>query len=345
MLKQCIEARSALTELDTASQLIPNPAVLINTIPLLEARDSSEIENIVTTADKLFRLANANDQQADPATKEALHYRTALANGFKSLASLPLCTRTAIDVCSTLKSSPMEIRKIPGTALTGLRGVVYTPPLGEARLRELLANWEQFVHYEVAMDPLVRLAVSHYQFEAIHPFHDGNGRTGRILNLLLLSQTGLLRLPVLYLSRYILSHKKAYYGLLLDVTRRQASEPWIVFMLKGIEETARWTTARISGINQLQRRTAAYVKRSLPKIYSRDLVDALFVQPYCRIANLVESGVAKRQTAAVYLRDLCTIGVLSELKIGRERVFVHPKFMKLLVDDRPEFVNYHRHNS
>ena len=202
-LKACIEARAALAELKQAAQLIPNQTMLINTIPLLEAKDSSEIENIVTTTDQLFQYAQGHDN-ADPATKEALRYRTALHQGFQSLKVRPLCTATAVDVCRTLKGVDMDIRRTPGTQLANDRTgeVVYTPPEGEARVRDMLADWERFLHNETELDPLIRMAVGHYQFEAIHPFTDGNGRTGRVLNILYLIQEELLNLPILYLGRH-----------------------------------------------------------------------------------------------------------------------------------------------
>jgi Fic family protein len=197
VLKQCIRARAALAELKQAAGLIPNQAVLIRALPVLEAQSSSEIENIVTTTDRLFEY-QVSDDHSDPATKEALRYSHALLEGFQSLAKYPLTTRTAEEVCSRIKGIEMQVRKIAGTALAKDNGdVVYTPPEGEDRLRSLLVNWEKFLHSATDIDPLVRLAVGHYQFEAIHPFTDGNGRTGRVLNSLFLINEGLLSLPIL----------------------------------------------------------------------------------------------------------------------------------------------------
>ena len=281
VLKQCIAARAAMAELKQAAELIPNQTMLINTIPLLEAKDSSEIENIVTTADQLFQFAQGDDNQADAATKEALRYRTALNLGFQSLAVRPLCTATAVGICQTIKGATLEIRRTPGTQLINDRTgeIIYTPPEGEPRLRELLANWERFLHDQADLDPLVRMAVGHYQFEAIHPFSDGNGRTGRVLNILYLIQEGLLTLPILYLSRHIIANKTDYYRLLLDTTRTGDWEPWIVFMLQAVEHTAKWTTVKIAAIRNLAEHTTAHVRERLPKIYSRELVDVIFEQP------------------------------------------------------------------
>jgi Fic family protein len=338
VLKACIAARAAVAELKQAGRLLPNQDVLINTIPLLEARASSEIENIVTTADRLFRFAQPDREQlADPATKEALRYRSALRGGYESLKRRPLTTATAVEVCRTLLGADIDVRRVPGTALlneaTGQ--VVYTPPEGESRLRELLANWERFLHEATDVDPLIRMAVGHYQFEAIHPFADGNGRTGRILNLLFLIEQELLEIPILYLSGAIIQRKADYYRLIQRVTTTEAWEDWILYMLGVVDETAGWTTARISAIRQLMRDTAEYVRSNAPGVYSRELVELIFVQPYCRIKNVVETNIAQRQTAAVYLKKLVAIGVLEEMKAGRERLFVNPRLMRLLTLGEP----------
>jgi Fic family protein len=337
VLKQCVTARAALAELKQAAELIPNPAMLINTLPVLEARASSEIENIVTTADRLFRHLAA-DSGADPATHEALRYRRALLEGVKALKARPLTTRTAESICTQIKGVQMSVRKVPGTALANYATgeVVYTPPEGEARIRDLLANWERFLHDDSAIDPLVRMAAAHYQFEAIHPFTDGNGRTGRVLNSLFLVEQGLLPLPILYLSRYIIANRADYYRLLLAVTRDGAWEPWLLYMLRAVEDTASWTTRKIGAIRRLASDTADDVRKKLPKIYSRELVDVIFEQPYCRIANLVDAKIAGRQAASRYLKALVSIGVLRERAFGREKLFVNPKLMNLLTrDGRP----------
>lgn len=341
VLKACIGARAALAELKQAAGLIPNQTMLINTIPLLEAKDSSEIENIVTTTDRLFQYAQG-DGQADQATKEALRYRSALYRGFHSLKDRPLCMATAVEICRTLKGVDMDIRKTPGTQLINDRNgeIIYTPPEGESLLRDMLSNWENYLHTEEDIDPLIRMAVGHYQFEAIHPFIDGNGRTGRVINILYLIQRELLQLPILYLSRHIIANKSDYYKLLLDVTRNNAWEPWIIFMLKAVEETARWTTGKIAAIRLLSDHTADYVRFSLPKIYSREFVDVIFEQPYCRIADIVEKGVAKRQAASRYLKELVEIGVLREMAVGKEKLFLHPKLILLLSQDSNQFERY-----
>jgi len=350
VLKRCVTARAALAELRQAALLIPNQAMLINTLPLLEARDSSEIENIVTTADRLFQYAQTDlfdNPQADAATREALRYRLALQRGHRHLAKRPLCTATAVEICRTIKGVDMDIRRTPGTQLVKDRSgeIIYTPPEGEDRLRELLANWERYLHDAADTDPLIRMALCHYQFEAIHPFTDGNGRTGRIINILYLIEQDLLTLPILYLSRHIIAHKADYYHLLLEVTRSAAWEPWLLYMLEAVEETARWTTGKIAAIRSLAEHTATVVRERAPKIYSRELVDLVFEQPYCRIANLVDKGIAQRQAASRYLKELAEIGVLEEIKVGKEKLFIHPKLMRLLTRDSNTFTRYAKGSS
>lgn len=342
VLKQCIAARTALAELKQAAELIPNQAMLINTLPLLEAKDSSEIENIVTTTDKLFQFADGNDANADSATKEALRYRRALFEGWQALSKRPINTNMAESICSQIKGVDMTVRKVPGTTLANDRTgeVIYTPPQGEKVIRDLLSNWEKLLHEQPGLDPLIRMAVMHYQFEAIHPFTDGNGRTGRVLNILYLVQEGLLNLPILYLSRYIIDNRGQYYSGLLAVTREQAWEAWLTYMLQAVENTAIWTTQKITSIRNLADHTADYVRDQLPKVYSRELIDTLFQQPYCRINNLVESGIAMRQTASEYLKKLAAVGVLVETPVGRERIFIQPKLVQLLTRDSNQFDLY-----
>jgi len=342
ILKKCINARVALAELKQAAELIPNAAVLVNALPLLEAQASSEIENIVTTTDKLFEFVEMAEDKADAATKEALRYRTALFEGTKMVQRGMLMIDMAIHICSTIKDLELDIREDSGTKLSNRKTgeVIYTPPVGQALLQQKLENWADFMHKNNDVDPLVRMAVQHYQFEAIHPFTDGNGRTGRILNILFLVEQGLLDSPILYLSRHIIQNKSDYYRLLLNVTHNQGWSDWIMFMLNGVEETCIWTTDKIKAIRELMRHTSLYVQEQIPKIYSWELVEALFKQPYCRINNLVSAGVAKRQTASVYLKQLCDIGVLKEFKSGRETLFVHPKYIELLTGEANVWVYY-----
>ena len=342
ILKKCIDARVALAELKQAAELIPNAAVLVNALPLLEARASSEIENIVTTTDKLFEFVDIAEDKADAATKEALRYRTALFEGSKMVQRRMLSTDMAIQICSTIKGLELDIRDDSGTRLSNRKtgAVIYTPPVGQKLLLEKLQNWADFMHENTHIDPLVRMAVQHYQFEAIHPFTDGNGRTGRIMNILFLMEQGLLNAPILYLSRHIIQNKGEYYRLLNDVTHNQSWQEWIMYMLDGVEQTCIWTTDKIKAIRELMQHTSQYMQKQLPKTYSWELVEVLFKQPYCRINNLVATRVAKRQTASVYLKQLCDIGVLREVKSGRETLFVHPKYIELLTGEENVWIYY-----
>lgn len=345
ILKACIPARAALAELKQAGELIPNQSLLINLLPLLEAKDSSEIENIVTTTDKLFQYSQ-EDQGADLATKEALRYRTALYEGFVQLQHKPMCTGTAVENCSTLKGKEMDIRKVPGSIIgnqaTG--ETIYTPPYGENVIRDLLANWENYLHSTLSpddsTDPLIKMAISHYQFEAIHPFHDGNGRTGRIVNVLYLIEQKLLTLPILYLSRHIVQHKSEYYRLLTRVTSIGDWQTWIIFMLRGVEQVSSWTCAKITAIRQLMTRADEYVRQQRPKIYSHELIQVIFEQPYCRISNLVDKDIAKRQTASNYLKQLSEIGVLQEKASGNEKLFLNPRLLRLMTSDNNELLPF-----
>ena len=197
-----------------------------------------------------------------------------------------------------------------------------------------------FLQQDDNIDPLVKMAVAHYQFEAIHPFTDGNGRTGRVLNILFLINEELLTLPILYLSKYIVENKQDYYQLLTSVTKDESWEDWILYMLRAVESTANWTRNKIRAIRLLIEHTMEYVRVNLPKIYTHELVQVIFEQPYCRIGNLVDRGIAKRQTASVYLKQLCEIGVLNEIKAGKEKLFVHPKLIGLITKDNNDFEIY-----
>jgi Fic family protein len=344
VLKRCLPARTALAELKIAGQLIPDQSVLINTIPLLETKDSSAIENIVTTTDALFREATQLEDASDPIAKEALRYRTALHQGFKSMTERPLATATAIGICRTLTGLDLDIRRTPGTTLsnTYTGEVIYTPPEGEARIRDLMSNWEKFLHADTDLDPLVRMAVLHYQFEAIHPFPDGNGRTGRILNILSLVQAGVIDLPTLYLSRHIVRTKADYYRLLQRVTSHQEWEPWILYMLTAVEVTAVWTNLKIRAIRKMMDHASEHLRTGAPKIYSHDLLMLIFTMPYCRISHVVERGIAKRQAASTYLKTLVELGMLQEEKSGRDKLFLHRSYLDLLASDEHDFAPYAR---
>ena len=334
VLKKAIAANKALAELKGAGELIPDQSLLIQAIGLQEAKLSSEIENIVTTNDELYRAFADQGQRTNPHTKEVLRYKDALWHGFKMIKeeNRPLTTRLFEELFQIIKETTAGVRRMPGTKLANPFGeVIYTPPEGEAIIRDKLANLERFIYDDSDLDPLIKLAVMHYQFEAIHPFTDGNGRTGRIINILYLVEVGLLDIPVLYLSRYIIDHKSAYYAGLKQITRDHDWEPWIIYMLDAIAQTARITRERILGIRNLMREGIEQVKQQLPKIYSKDLLELLFRQPYCKIRFLEEAGIAQRKTASQYLRELERIGMLTPVKAGREVYYLNTALLKLLV--------------
>ncbi len=334
VLRRAAAAGRALAELKGVGQTIPNQAMLVTSLVLQEARASSEIENIVTTNDALFRAFSSDSASIDPATKEVLSYREALWAGYEALQTRPmLSTNLFIQIVQTIKKNGASIRSVPGTAVvnSATGAVIYTPPEGESVIRTKLKELEDFIHADDGMDPLVKMALIHYQFEAIHPFLDGNGRTGRIVNILYLVMQGLLDLPVLYLSKSIIERKSDYYSLLRDVTEKKAWEPWTLYMLSAIEETAIMTREKILAIRDLMAVIAVKAKTSLPsRVYSKELIELLFHQPYTKVQFLVDAGLAKRQTAASYLKELERIGVLEPQRVGRENLYLNKALYDLL---------------
>lgn len=335
ILRMTVRANKAIAELKISGHLIPNQAVLIQALGLSEAKMSSEIENIVTTNDELYKAFADSDISIDSQTKEVLYYKDALWYGFYALTQKKrlLTTPLFIELVQILRNSTHAIRKMPGTKLVnGLGQIKYTPPEGEEVIRKKLANLEAFMHQDSSIDPLIKMAIMHYQFEAIHPFADGNGRTGRILNILYLVEKKLLDIPILYLSKYVISNKVAYYNGLQEVTEKNAWESWILYILQGLEQTAIDTRKRILMIHRLILETAENVRKNIPRIYTKDLIEVLFRSPYCKIKFLEESGIAKRQTASVYLKELERIGVLRGVKKGRDIYYINEPFLRALSD-------------
>lgn len=334
ILKKVISAGRALAELKGLGETIPNQAILVNSIILQEAKASSEVENIITTHDALFRAFTAKTGQIDSATKEVLRYREALWEGFSSLKDRPLLTTNLfIRIVQNIRANRAGIRSTPGTkilnAATG--EVVFMPPEGETLIREKLKNLEEYIHAEDGVDPLIKLALIHYQFEAIHPFTDGNGRTGRIVNILYLVFKGLLDLPVLYLSKYIIERKADYYRHLRSVTDDGEWEPWILYILEAVEQTALHTRDKIIAIRDLMDETLQYAKEKLPpRVYSKDLIEILFRQPYTKGQLLVDAGIAERKTAANYLKEIEKAGILKAQKLGKENLYLNVKLFELL---------------
>ena len=331
VLKKAISASRAMAELKGMAERMPNQAMLIDSLVLQEARASSEIENILTTNDEIFKAASDDALPASPEAKEVLRYRQALNHGFREIKSRPLATGLFVEIAQLIKETQFDIRRTPGTRIANGKGeTIYTPPEGEAVIRDKLRELENFMHADDGLDALVKMALMHYQFEAIHPFPDGNGRTGRILNILYLVDKGLLNLPVLYLSRYIIDHKPAYYEGLRRVTEEGAWQDWVLYMLDAIEQTSVRTQQQISGILALMETVRQEVQREAPGIYSMDLIEQIFRQPYCKIQFLERAGLGTRQTCAKYLRELEKLGVLTGQKIGREVYFINSSLFTLL---------------
>ncbi len=340
VLKATTRASRALAELKGRTHSLPNPTILLNTLALQEAKLSSEIENIFTTNDELFRGVAANGDSADvsPHAKEVLHYRDALWHGMDVIREHPfLSTHLAIEIVNIIKENKAGIRNLPGTKLQNpnTKEVIYTPPEGQDLLRRKLANLEKFSNDSSSdLDPLVRAGVTHYQFEAIHPFFDGNGRTGRILIILQLIMNQLLEIPILFLSRFIIEHKPQYYRNLHAVTERGEWEGWLLYMLEAIEKTAQGTTETINGIRDLMAETLADAKRKLPKpVFSKELIELIFEQPYCKIRFVENAGIAKRLTATKYLRALEKAGFVVPTKRGTELIFINHKLWRLLTGE------------
>ncbi len=334
ILKQVIESHKALAELKHVAALLPNQAVLLQTLALQEAKVSSEIENVVTTNDELYRAHVEKELNISHETKEVLYYQEALWYGFRALNGEKRLLTTPLfeKLCHIIKGHHAGIRKTDGTKLVSAQGeILYTPPEGEALIRGKLKELEKFIYVDNGLDPLIKLALIHYQFEAIHPFYDGNGRTGRIINILYLVEQGLLHLPILYLSKYFLQNKQDYYIGLRNVTEHEKWQEWIHFVLKAIEHTSRSMQQKIIEISQLIQLTTQKVKNSLPRIYSKELIDVLFSHPYCKIRFLEDAHIAKRQAGSKYLAELEKIAVLRSEHHGREIYYINDEFLKILL--------------
>ncbi len=337
VLRKLATASRALAELKGSGELIPNQKVLLNTIALQEARDSSEIENIVTTTDSLYKaLANPETNGTDPAAKEIIRYQTALWEGYQELQQHQLITtNTFIHIVQKIRNTNTGIRTMPGTVIANQATgqVIYTPPDNQTRIQELLRDLERFINDAdlYTVDPLLKLAIIHYQFEAIHPFTDGNGRTGRILNILYMLQQNLLEQPILYLSGYIIKNKSDYYANLRAVTEKSAWEPWILYMLDAVEQTSRITLAKIIAIRaDIDRATELYRQQTRNTTPAKELIELVYTLPYTRVRNVVDAGIAQRETASKYLKELQAAEILTAVNAGRETLYINHRLLRLL---------------
>lgn len=332
ILKKTVVAGRALAQLNGTIINLPNPTLFIDTIQLQEAKASSEVENIITTNDELFQTLVSDKKETDSATKEVLRYKEALWLGLEATKKKPfITTNLCIQMVQCIKQNTASIRNTPGTKLTGAKGaVIYTPPEGENIIRKKLANWEQFINQNDTIDPLIKMALMHYQFEAIHPFADGNGRTGRILLVLFLQLSGLLHVPAIYLSQYIIQHKTDYYKKLKNVTEKQDWEGWIIFMLDMIEQTAKNGLQRIQKISQCLNETSEEIKTKLPRVYSKDLIEILFRLPYTKRQHLIDAQLGTPKTVGNYLKSLEEARFLISKKVGKEKLYLNHRLLKIL---------------
>lgn len=334
ILRKAIRANVELARLKGYCSTIPNDRMLVNAIILKEAQASSEIENIITTQDKLYQALTVRYSTTDTATKEIISYREALWHGYHLLKKRNLLTTGAVvEMQEYLEENSAGIRRLPGTALVNDRTgeTAYIPPDNEKTIRDLMGNLEQYLNTADEVDPLIKMAIAHYQFESIHPFYDGNGRTGRIINVLYLVHTGLLDQPILYLSDYIIRHKGLYYRHLQGVRDQNSWTEYINFMLDAVERTSKETFRLIDSIRHLMDITTEKAKRLLPSsTYSKELIELLFVQPYTKIDFLVQNDIAERRTASKYLKQLEEVGILTSRRFWRETIYVNIELYELL---------------
>ncbi len=332
ILTKTIRASRALAQLNGAIRNLPNPSLFLDTLHLQEAKASSEIENIITTNDDLYQAVVADKKFDNAATKEVISYKEAIWLGFSRLEQRPfITTNLCIELVQCIKQNTAGIRTTPGTTLSNRQGeVIYTPPSGEQVIREKMANLETFINENDSIDPLIKMAISHYQFEAIHPFSDGNGRTGRILLLLQLKLEKLLDVPALFLSEYIIKHKDMYYEGLRSVTENNEWSTFIRYMLDMVETTAIKGLERLESIVQLMDTTGQEIKEKLPKVYSKDLVEVIFKLPYTKRQNLINADLGTPKTVGNYLIALEEAGFLKSIKVGKEKLYLNRPLMNIL---------------
>jgi Fic family protein len=337
VLKQVALAHRYLAELKGIAATIPNEQILINTLTLQEARDSSAIENIITSHDELFQAELQADVFINAATKEVQNYANALRTGFDLVRHTKILTLNHIkQIQAELEGNNAGFRKQLGTTLrNAITGeIVYVPPQHFEDIEKLMGNLEQYLNNDELsdVDPLIKMAIIHHQFESIHPFYDGNGRTGRIINVLYLVCKDLLQLPILYLSRYVIENKQDYYKLLQQVRDTDDWEEWLLFMLKGITITAQQTIKLVNAIKQLMQQYKHRIRSELPKIYSQDLLSNLFKHPYTKIDFIMNDLSVSRITATGYLESLVALSLLEKHKLGRNNYYLNRPLYQLFLE-------------
>ena len=337
VLKHLAPAHRRLAELKGVSRTIPNEQILINTLTLQEAKDSSAIENIITTHDELFKAELLIDSLTSPAAKEVQNYAYALRRGFDLVRGNHLLTENhIIEIQERLENNKAGYRKVPGTEIKNQHTgeTVYSPPQEPDEIKSLMQNLSDFVNNSdlSELDPLIKLAIIHHQFESIHPFYDGNGRTGRIINILYLVINDLLELPVLYLSRFFIQHKSEYYRLLQAVRDSGDWESWVLFNLRGIEETAIQTISLVEKMRAMMADYKVRLRNEFPKLYSQDLLNNLFRHPYTKIEFIENELGVTRQTASRYLKILVESGYLRLVKVSRTNFYLNDPLFELLLN-------------
>ena len=333
ILKACIPAMTELSKANALIKMLPNETVLVNTLPLQEARRSSEIENVVTTNDELYRAMTSDENRIDSNTKEVLRYREALWEGIRHIREgSTLNIQLFEQVCSRILDEKMKVRSGPVVIENrATQQLIYRPPTGYGNLIRLLTNLERFINDKTdGFQPLVKMAVMHYQFEAIHPFMDGNGRTGRILNILYLVYQGLLDVPMLYLSRFFIENRNDYYQYLREVTENGSWQQWILYILEAVEQTSRDTAEKIEAINRLIDNVMIKARGKTKAVEREGFVDLLFKWPYCKISIVERELACSRITATRYLNEIVELGLLERVKMGREYYYINRELMELL---------------
>lgn len=335
VFKQLMLAHRALAELKGVTEIIPNQEILINTLPLQEAKFSSEIENIVTTQDELYQSDVARNEFSSVAAKEVHNYARALHYGYDQVRKTGLITNnTIIEIQAILEETKAGYRKLPGTVLKNsvTNQTVYEPPQHIDDITTMMDNLEKYINDNQLRDEdvLLKMAIIHHRFESIHPFYDGNGRAGRIINMLYLVKEGLLNIPVLYLSRYINQHRSKYYTLLKQTTENNQWEEYVLYMLKGVEETSIQTIGIIRSIKELMQKQKSLIRKELPKLYSQDLLNSIFMHPYTRISALSRELDVQERTAKKYLDELTNIEILKKEEVKQRSIYINVELMTLL---------------
>ena len=338
VLRQVAISSRALAELKGTVLSMPNTSILINTLSLQEAKDSSAVESIITTHDELFRASITKSSNVSPAAKEVQNYSSSLLYGYQKVKERGILTNNdIIEIYRKIKHNDSGFRNTPGTTLMNdlTKEIVYQPPQDAGTIKDLMSNLESYINNNELsdVDPLIKMCVIHHQFESIHPFSDGNGRTGRVVNILYLVLQGLLDIPVLYLSRFIIRNKSEYYHWLQAVREDPSNwESWILFLLKGIEVTARETVELVLKIKNLMMEYKHLIRNKLPKVYSQDLLNNLFRHPYTKIDFVCDELQVSRPTATSYLKQLSEINVLNKVKLGRDNFYINARLFNLLMN-------------